>query len=105
MFTVMGKRFMVDTYTFELTDKFLSLEEQLVFVDYLHSQGLDRAVWEVFDSLFRSGVKNTQPLMLRIYSGTELYGAIVLTRCSGYGKALFDNRLLAGFMNLFSIPY
>ena len=105
MFMAMGKRFMVDHYTFEITDKFLSVEEQVVFDDCLHSQGLDRGVWEVFASLFRSGVKNTQPLMLRIFSGADLCGAIVLTKCSGYGKSLFDNKLLAGFMNLFSIPY
>ena len=96
---------MVDKYTFELTDKFLSVEEQLVFDDYLNVHELDRGIWEVFASLFRSGVKNTQPLLLRIYSDNELFGAIVLTKCSGYGKALFDNKLLAGFMNLFSIPY
>ncbi len=96
---------MVDNYTFQLTDKFLSEEEQLVFDDYLNFIGLDRGVWEVFDSLFRSGVRNTQPLMMRIFSDAELCGAIVLTKCSGYGKALFDNKLLAGFMNLFSIPY
>ena len=59
IFMVMGKRFMVDHYTFELADKFLSNEEQVVFDDCLHSQGLDRSVWEVFDSLFRSAVKNT----------------------------------------------
>ena len=106
MFTVTGKRYiMVDNYTFKLTDKFLSVEEQLVFDDYLNFNGLDRGVWEVFDSLFRSGVRNTQPLMMRIFSDAELCGAIVLTKCSGYGKALFDNKLLAGFMNLFSIPY
>ncbi len=106
MFTHMGKRYiMVDNYTFQLTDKFLSEEEQLVFDDYLNFIGLDRGVWEVFDSLFRSGVRNTQPLMMRIFSDAELCGAIVLTKCSGYGKALFDNKLLAGFMNLFSIPY
>ena len=103
---VMVKRYiMVDKYTFELTDKFLSVEEQLVFDDYLNVHELDRGIWEVFASLFRSGVKNTQPLLLRIYSDNELFGAIVLTKCSGYGKALFDNKLLAGFMNLFSIPY
>jgi hypothetical protein len=43
--------------------------------------------------------------MLRVYSDAELCGAIVLTRCSGYGKALFDSKLLAGIINLLSIPY
>jgi hypothetical protein len=103
---VMEKRYIVvDNYTFKLTDKFLSGEEQLVFDDYLNFIGLDSSIWEVFASLFRSGVKNTQPIMLRIFSDAELCGAIVLTKCSGYGKALFDNKLLAGMMNLFSIPY
>ena len=37
MYTVMGKRYiMVNNYTFKLTDKFLSVEEQLVFDDYLN---------------------------------------------------------------------
>jgi hypothetical protein len=59
----MGKRYIiVDRYTFELTNKFLSVEEQLVFDDFLNFHGLDRGIWEVFASLFRSGVKNTQPL-------------------------------------------
>lgn len=101
----MGKRFMVDFYTFELSGNFLSKEEQSVFDDCLFSLELDKGVWEVFACLFRSGVKNTQPLMLRIYSAAELRGAIVLTKCAGYGKSLFDNKLLAGFMNMFSIPY
>jgi hypothetical protein len=43
MYVVMGKKFMVDAYSFELSDKFLTQEEQLVFDDYLHSQELDRA--------------------------------------------------------------
>ena len=98
MFMVMEKRcLMMDKYTFELSDQFLSVEEQLVFDEYLNVHELDRGIWEVFASLFRSGVRNTQPLMLRIYSDNELFGAIVLTRCSGYGKALFDNKLLSRF--------
>jgi len=96
---------MDDTYSFELRDEFLTRDEQLVFEDFLNLHGLDRNIWEVFASLFRSGVRHTKPIMLRIYADTQLCGAIVLTRCSGYGKALFDNNLLAGMLNIFSIPY
>ena len=32
-------------------------------------------------------------------------GAIVITKCSRYGKALFDNRFLATLINLIAIPY
>ena len=106
MYMVMGKRYiMVDNYTFKITDKFLSGEEQLVFDEFLNFHGLDSSIWEVFASLFRSGVKNSQPIMLIVFSESELCGAIVLIRCSGYGKALFDNKLLSDMMNLFSIPY
>lgn len=92
-------------FTFDLTDKFLLPDEQDVFEDYLSFHRLDNGIWEVFASLFRSGVKNGKPLLLRVYSESELIGAIVLTKCSGYGKALFENKILSGLMTLGSIPY
>ena len=92
-------------YSFELSGKSLSAEEQSVFEDYLKIHRLENNIWEVFASLFRSGVKHTRPRMLRIYEDGDLCGAIVLTRCSGYGRALYNNKIMAGMMNLFSIPY
>lgn len=92
-------------YTFELSDKFLSKEEQKIFGDHLSYYGLDKGIWEVFSSLFKSGVKYTQPLLLRIFKDSELFGAIIITKCSKYGEALFDNKLLSGAINLLGIPY
>lgn len=92
-------------YAFTLTDKFLSKEEQHIFEGHLNFYGLDNEVWEVFASLFKSTVKNTQPLLLRVFLDSELYGAIIITKCSKYGKALFSNKFLSGLINLFSIPY
>ncbi len=92
-------------YSFELSDKFLSKKEQEVFEDHLKVYGLDNGIWEVFSSLFKSGVKYTQPLLLRIFKDSELSGAIIITKCSRYGRALFDNKLLSGIVNLLSIPY
>ena len=92
-------------YSFTLTDKFLSKEEQYIFEDQLKYYGLDNEVWEVFASLFKSTVKYTQPLLLRVFQDSELYGAIIITKCSKYGKALFSNRFLSGLINFFGIPY
>lgn len=92
-------------YTFELTDKFLSKEEKEVFRDYLDYYGIDYNVWEVFLCLFKSGVKNTKPLLLKVYKDSNLYGVSVIIKCNNYGKSLFNNRLLSGIINLIDIPF
>lgn len=92
-------------YTFELSDKFLSRQEQGIFKNHLKWYSLDEGIWEVFAVFFRSGVKKTWPLLLRIFKDTELFGAIIITKCSGYGRALFDNKILSGIVNLLGIPY
>lgn len=91
--------------TFEISDQFLSKEEQEIFGDYLKEKGLDNHIWEVFECLFRSGVKNTKPFLLRASTNSELIGAAILIRCSQYGKALFNSMILSGLINLFPIPF
>ena len=92
-------------FTFEISDRFLSEEEQKIFGDYLAHQGLDDHIWGVFECLFRSGVRNNSPYLLRAYQGPELTGAAILIRCRRYGKALFNNPVLSGVINLFAVPF
>ncbi|MBN2481342.1 MAG: GNAT family N-acetyltransferase [Bacteroidales bacterium] len=92
-------------FGFTLSDKFLSKDEQKVFEEHIKLINLDKGVWEVFACLFRSKVKNARPLLLRIFKRDELAGAIIITKCTGYGNALFSNKILSGFINLLKIPY
>lgn len=92
-------------YTFELIDKFLTKEEQEVFRGYLAYYGIDDHVWEVFSCLFKAGVKNTKPRLLKVYKETNLYGASVIIQCNSYGKSLFNSKLLSGIINLLDIPF
>lgn len=92
-------------YTFELTSKYLTSEEQDIFADHLSLLGLDSSIWEVFASLFKSNVKNTKPLLLKVYNGSHLQGVSVVVKCRNYGKSLFNNRLLSGIINLAGIPF
>ena len=92
-------------YTFQLSDRFLTKKELEIFEDDLIFYGLDNSIWEVFSCLFRSGTRYTKPYMLKIYKENELSGAIIITKCSRYGRALFDNKILSGIVNLIGIPY
>ena len=92
-------------YTVELTDQYFSDDEKEVFRDYLSFHGLDSSVWEVFACLFKSGVKNTTPLLLRVYKDSALYGAAIVIKCNNYGQTLFNNKLLSGIINLVNIPF
>jgi hypothetical protein len=92
-------------YTFELTDKFLTKDETSIFNDYLSSKGLDDGIWEVFSCYFKSGVKNTKPILLKAFKEDQLYGVIILAKCKHYGKSLFNNQLLAGLVNIINIPF
>ena len=92
-------------YTFDLSEKYLSSPERDVFENYLVQNGLDDGIWEVFASLFNSGTKYTQPLLLRVYKDDELYGAAIIIKCRQYGQALFNNRLLAKTIDLVKIPF
>jgi hypothetical protein len=91
-------------YTFELSGTFLSDEETHLLNAGLDQFNLDESVWKVFGCLFRSTGKGTTPLVLRAYENGTLSGAAIIIRCSGYGRALFKNRLLAGAMDLLDIP-
>ena len=92
-------------YTFELTQKFLTSEETAAFKKYLDYKHIDESIWEVFSCLFKSSVKGTSPMVIRAYQDSQLCGAAILIRCKKYGRALYSNRLIAGIMNGFGIPY
>ena len=92
-------------FTFEVSENYLSEQEQNEFDEFLKHKGLEKNIWPLFATLFRSKVKSGIPLMLRIYENEILFGAVVLVKCNRYGRALFNNRLLAGILDLIKIPY
>jgi hypothetical protein len=92
-------------YAFELTDKYLSTEEIEIFEDYLNFHSLDKSIWEAFSCLFNSGVKNTKPLLLKVFKDESLYGVTIVIKCNRYGKSLFNNKLLSGLINIINIPF
>jgi len=92
-------------YTYELSSTFLSRKEQAVFGDYLGRLGLDSGVWQVFECLFRSGTRHTQPHLLRASANGKLEGAAIIIKCARYGRALFSNKTLAGMVNLVRLPF
>ncbi len=92
-------------YTLSLTDNYFTNEEKGIFKEYLNLHGLEENVWEVFNCLFKVGNKNNQPLILRVFKGSELCGAAVILKCRKYGKSLFKTWLLSGIMDLLKIPF
>jgi Acetyltransferase (GNAT) domain len=92
-------------YTFELSDKYFSHHEKDVFADYLNFHGLDNSIWDVFSCLFEAGDKNTRPLLLRVYKDSDLCGASIVIKCSRYGRALFNSKILSGIVNSVNIPF
>ncbi len=92
-------------YTLSLTDNYFTNEEKSIFREYLNLHGLEENVWDVFNCLFRTGNKNNQPLILRVFKGSELCGAAIILKCRKYGKSLFKTRLLYGIMDLLKIPF
>jgi hypothetical protein len=92
-------------YNFELTEQFFSEKEREVFRDFLQSCRLDEGVWKIFECLFNSKTKGTIPLLLRVYENSSLAGAAVVLRCSEYGRALYNNKLIARLCDLTGIPF
>lgn len=92
-------------YKFELSEQFLSTSEKVIFSDFLEQSGLDHHIWEIFECLFESSVSGNIPLVLKVYDGGQLCGAAVIVKCSRYGRALFKNRMLAGFGNSIGLPF
>ena len=92
-------------YTFELSDKFLSREEKAIFKNSLDYYHVDDGIWEVFTCLFKSRVKGTIPLLLKVYDDSKLCGACILIKCSKYGRSLFNNKFLSGIIDLAGIPF
>jgi hypothetical protein len=52
-------------YTFELTEKFIPVNERAIFRDTLQFYGIDEGVWNIFECLFKSKTKGTVPLLLK----------------------------------------
>lgn len=92
-------------YSFKLSSDFLSKKEQSVFDDFLKSKGYESNIWLVFESLFKSGLKGNTPLILRSFMGDELIGAAIVIKCSKYGKALFNNKILVSILSRSNIPF
>lgn len=92
-------------YRFTLTEKFLTKDEQNEFENYLKFRGIDKQIWQVFECLFSSKIKQTIPLVLRLYDSNGFCGASVIIKCNKYGKALFQNKILCSLFNLFSIHF
>lgn len=91
--------------SFDLSSRFLDKQEQSLFNDYLDFLRIDKHVWPVFECLFKSTVKGTKPLVLRVHDGECLCGAAIIIRCTRYGRALFDSQALAGVIDALHIPF
>ena len=92
-------------YSFDLSNRFLDNHEQSLFKDYLDFLRIDKCIWPVFECLFRSAVKGTSPLVLRVHDGSRLCGAAIIVRCTRYGRALFDRQALAGVIDALHVPF
>ncbi len=92
-------------YTFELSNKFLSGSEKEIFRNFLSLNNMEDNIWDVFDCLFRSGVKGTVPLLLKVYNESGLCGAAVIIKCSRYGRSMFSNKILSGILDLVGLPF
>lgn len=92
-------------YTFELCNEFLTDDEKSIFNDFLTLHNLDKNIWDVFQSLFNSRIKGTIPLVLKAYSDSELRGAAIIIKCSKYGRALFNNKLLYKLLDFIGVPF
>ena len=92
-------------YTFELTDRYLSDKETEIFERYLKFHNLDNHIWDVFASLFNSGVKNTKPLLLKVFKDESFYGVAIIIECKRYGRSLYNNRLLSGLIDILNIKF
>lgn len=90
-------------YSFQLSERFLTENEKESFNDCLMANGLDANIWPVFSSLFNTKVIDSRPLMLRIFAQDTLAGAIILIHCKKYGKAMFNNKLMAAVMDFADI--
>ncbi|MEM9053224.1 MAG: GNAT family N-acetyltransferase [Bacteroidota bacterium] len=92
-------------YTFELSDRYLSNEEQVVFQNYLDANGLDNSIWEVFSCLFQSSVGHVKPMLLRTFKDDNLYGVAVIIKCQKYGRSFFSNKLVAKLVDAVNLPF
>jgi hypothetical protein len=91
-------------YTFELSKEFLSNKERAVFKKSLDHYHVDENIWEVFACFFDSEVKGTTPFLIKAYDNLQLCGAVILIKCSKFGRSLFNNRFMAGIINSLNMP-
>ncbi|MBN2307772.1 MAG: GNAT family N-acetyltransferase [Candidatus Hydrogenedentes bacterium] len=91
-------------YRATLSDIMLSGPERMVFSGDLRANGLDEAVWEVFAAFMGASSKATKPTVLRVYDGDRLVGAAFVSRCRGYGRALFGSPALHRPIDLVGLP-
>ncbi len=92
-------------FSFSLSRDYLSKKEQGVFKNHLFHLQLDKSIWEVFNSLFQVRVTDSVPFVLRVFEKGKICGAAIYIRCTRYGKSLFNNKLLAGAVNLVNVPF
>jgi len=92
-------------YTFQLSNEFLTNDERVIFNDFLIHHNLDKSIWDVFESLFKSGIKGTTPLLLRVSSDKKLCAAAIIIKCNKYGRSLFNNNFFARTIDFFGVPF
>ena len=91
-------------YSFNLTDEMLTGGERTVFAGFLEREGVDAAIWDVFDCFLRVSSKRTRPQVLRAYSDGRLAGAAFVARCCGFGRSLFSHPLLYAPVDAVGLP-
>ncbi len=78
----------------ELSEEMLSAGERALFSQWLAEEGLDEAVWDVYDCVMRARTEVTRPTVARVYSGGGLVGAAFAVWCKAYARSLFGHPLL-----------
>jgi len=91
-------------FSYDISNKELSKEETALFNDYLQNNNIESNIWEVFHCFLKSGTKTTVPLVMRVFDNGQLEGVVFFVKCKKYGKALFNNRLLAKLLDVMAMP-
>ncbi len=84
---------------FNLTEDFLSSQEQAVFSDYLKRQDVDENVWQIYLCYFEAESRWTRPLVLRVFQDDRLIAAALLLECRHVGRSLFKSSWLYNPVN------
>jgi hypothetical protein len=81
-------------YRVSLTTEMLTPEEQGVFGGWLAANGLDDAVWDVFEAFLKASSRWTTPMVVRAFDGERIAGAAFVVRCRHWARALFSHPIL-----------